>query len=323
MAVKTLPRIYRRLPRHDADSPSALTIGNFDGVHLGHQAILDGLHAHARQAGLLSTVMTFEPHPRTFFAQLRGRPELQPGQISTRRDKLQAIARHGIRQVALLRFNQALASMPAQQFVEALLVRGLNTRWLLVGEDFRFGHQRQGDIELLRRMGADLGFQVQTIAEVLDNAGRRFSSSRLREALGEGRLEAARLLLGRPYCISGHVIHGRKLGRELGFPTLNLRVPPLCALRNGIYVVRVSGLADTVLPGVASLGVRPSIETTGERLLEVHLLDTDIQAYGKLAGVEFLSFLRDEASFSDLSTLADAIANDGRLARHYLATHGL
>ncbi len=323
MPVKLLPRIYRRLPRHDTDSPTALTIGNFDGVHLGHQAILERLRQAPEARALVPTVMTFEPHPRAYFARVQARPALRPAQISTRRDKLQDLARQGIRQVALLRFDQRLAGMAADTFITDLLVRGLNTRWLLVGEDFRFGHRRSGDIALLQRMGRTLGFTVETLAAVPGPTGERISSSRLRQLLAQGHPEQAQALLGHAYRISGHVVHGRKLGRDLGFPTLNLPIPEHCALRNGIYVVRVSGLDATPLAGVANLGVRPSIEDQGRRLLEVHLLDREVAAYGKLIGVEFLAYLRDETRFDDLSTLTAAIAEDVRLASHYFATHGL
>lgn len=319
----TVPRLYRTLPRHDSTAPSAVTIGNFDGVHRGHQAILSELRRAASDRGLLPTVMTFTPHPRAFFAHRGQRPELIPTQISGLRDKILLLAEQGIGQVVIQRFDQHLADMSAEDFIRKLLVRGLNTRWLLVGEDFRYGHKRTGDIALLRRLGDECGFAVRTLGDVGDVHGQRISSSALRTALAVGNLARSQELLGRSYRISGHVIHGRKLGRDLGFPTLNMRVPAPCAARSGIYVVRVHGLGEKALPGVASLGVRPTIADHGALLLETHILDRSVDAYGKLVCVEFLEFLRDEESFPDLMTLTAAIRQDAQGARDYFASHGL
>lgn len=316
--------IYRNLPRFDTQRPSAVTIGNFDGVHRGHQSILQRVHDEATLRGLAPTVMTFEPHPRAYFAQRGQRPELIPTQISSLRGKIEALARHRISQVVLERFDQCLADMSPEAFIEDLLVNGLATRWLLVGEDFRYGHKRGGDIDLLREYGRRFGFEVETIADVADDMGRRISSSELRVALAVGNLELAHHLLGHRYCISGHVIHGQKLGRTLGFPTLNLRVPQRCALRSGIYVVRAHGLGPQPLPGVASLGVRPTVHDSGRLMLETHLLDCQIEAYGKLTRIEFLDFLRDEEKFPDLLTMTAAINTDAQRARDYFAaSHGL
>jgi riboflavin kinase/FMN adenylyltransferase len=267
--------------------------------------------------------MTFQPHPRAYFALRGQRPELIPTQISSLRDKLWNLATHGVEQVVLERFNQTLADMSAQDFIRHLLVDGLATRWLLVGEDFRYGHKRAGDIELLRRAGRQYGFEVETIADVIDEQGHRISSSEVRTALAVGNLDRAEHLLGHKYRISGHIIHGRKLGRDLGYPTLNIRVPPQCAARSGIYVVRAHGLAGHPLNGVASLGVRPTIAHGGRLMLEVHLLDCKIDAYGKLTRIEFLEFLRDEEKFSNLPNMIAAIDNDAQSARDYFASHGL
>ncbi|WP_368655355.1 bifunctional riboflavin kinase/FAD synthetase [Castellaniella ginsengisoli] len=321
--MNTELRLYRHLPRHDSTAPSAVTIGNFDGVHRGHQAILAQVRDAAAALGLAPTVMTFTPHPRAFFARRGQRPELIPTQISSLRDKIALLAEHGMLQIALQRFDQNLADMGAEDFIRHLLVRGLNTRWLLVGEDFRYGHKRSGDIDLLRRMGHAHGFEVRTLADVADHQGQRISSSALRTALAVGNLARSSELLGAPYRIGGHVIHGRKLGRDLGFPTLNLRVPEPCAARSGIYVVRVHGLDAQPLPGVASLGVRPTVTRDGTLLLETHILDRQVDAYGKLVCVEFLEFLRDEESFPDLTTLTAAIRQDAQGARDYFASHGL
>lgn len=321
--VKPPLRIHRSLPPAAQRAPSALTIGNFDGVHRGHQAMLARVCQVARDRNLTPAVMTFEPHPREYFATLNQRPELAPTRISGLRDKLAALARYGISQVVVERFNARLAEMSANAFIENLLVRGLDTKWLLVGEDFRFGHKRSGDIDLLREAGLRHGFEVQTLADVTDRHGHRISSSEVRTALAVGDLDRARHLLGHPFHISGHVIHGQKLGRTLGFPTMNLRVAERCAARSGIYVVQVYGLAERALPAVASLGVRPTVEDRGRVLLEAHLLDETVNAYGKLVRVEFLQKLRDEEKFPDLPSLTAAIAEDARNARAYFAVHGL
>lgn len=300
-----------------------MTIGNFDGVHLGHQAILARVSEVAAERDLLSTVVTFQPHPRTYFALRGQRPELIPTQITGLRDKAWSLTRHGVRQLVIKRFNQALADMSAQAFIEQLLIGGLNTRWLLIGEDFRFGRQRSGDVALLRRAAQDYGFEVEIVADITDPHGQRISSSDVRTALAVGNLQRAEQLLGHTYHISGHVTHGEKLGRTLGFPTLNLRVPLPCAARSGIYIVRAHGLAGHALNGVASLGVRPTVEHGGRVLLEVHLLDSNIDAYGKLTRIEFLKYLRDEEKFPDIPTLTAAIGNDVQSARDYFALHGL
>ncbi|OZI72248.1 bifunctional riboflavin kinase/FAD synthetase [Bordetella genomosp. 12] len=321
--MKPTLRIHHHLPPPGQRSPCALTIGNFDGVHRGHQAILARVREAAQKRGLTPAVMTFEPHPREYFAQLHQRPELAPTRISGLRDKVASLACAGMQQVVIVPFDASLAEMSANAFIEDLLVNGLQTRWLLVGEDFRFGHQRSGDIDLLREAGLAHGFEVATLADVTDRHGHRISSSEVRTALAVGDLARAEHLLGRPFHISGHVIHGRKLGRQLGFPTMNLRVAPRCAARSGIYVVRVQGLGPQPMAAVASLGVRPSVEDAGRVLLEVHLLDESLDAYGKLVSVEFLHKLRDEEKFSDLPSLTAAIAEDARNARAYFAVHGL
>jgi len=316
-------RVYRYLPPPAHRAPCALTIGNFDGVHLGHQAILSRVRREAQARGLAPAVMTFEPHPREYFAALQQRPELAPTRIFGLRDKLAALARAGIERVMVERFDARLAAMSANAFIEELLVNGLHTRWLLVGEDFRYGARRSGDIDLLRAAGMRHGFEVHTLSDVTDGQGHRISSSEVRTALAVGDLRRAHTLLGHPFPISGHVIHGQKLGRTLGFPTLNLRVAPRCAARSGIYVVRVLGLGDAPRPAVASLGVRPTVEDHGRVLLESHLLDGPVDAYGKLVRVEFLHKLRDEEKFPDLPALTAAIAQDARQARAYFATHGV
>lgn len=323
LRVNSIPKIYRTLPRGGTTAASAVTIGNFDGVHRGHQAILAQVRDQAALGGFVPTVMTFAPHPRAFFAHRGQRPELVPTQVSSLRDKVDALIRHGMEQIVIQHFNQRLADMSAEDFIRTLLVDGLNTRWLMVGEDFRYGHKRSGDIELLRSMGRRYGFTVQTLPDIVDGHRHRISSSEVRTALAVGNLERSATLLGRPYRLSGHIIHGQKLGRDLGYPTLNMRVPDPCAARSGIYVVRVHGLGPEAMPAIASLGVRPTVTENGRLLLETHVLDRTVHAYGKLVSVEFLQFLRDEESFPDLPTLIAAIDKDAQGARDYFASHGL
>lgn len=311
---------------HPGIAPAcALTIGNFDGVHRGHQAMLALLHSEARHRGLPSCVMTFEPHPRDFFAAKMGKPELAPARIATLRDKLSELERCGVDQVIVLRFDEALATLPAQDFISQVLVQGLGARYVLVGDDFCFGAKRQGDYKMLDAAGQLQGFDVARMMSY-EVHGQRVSSSAVREALMAGDMDAAAALLGRPYSISGHVIHGRKLGRELGFRTLNLRFDHAKSAAMGIYAVRTHGLTDRPLDGVASLGVRPTVEDAGRLLLEVNCLDWPADlgldgGYGKLVRVELLKKLRDEARYDGLEALTAAIRQDADNARAFFATH--
>ena len=309
---------------HPGVAPAcALTIGNFDGVHRGHQAMLALLRSEAQHRGLPSSVLTFEPHPRDYFARKAGRPELAPARIATLRDKLSELERCGIDQVIVLRFDQQLATQSATAFIDETLVAGLGVRYVLVGDDFRFGAKRTGDYAMLDAAGANRGFDVARMNSY-EVHGLRVSSSAVREALAAGHLEEAAALLGRPYSISGHVVHGRKLGRDLGFRTLNLRFHHPKAASMGIFAVRTYGLTPEPLAGVASLGVRPTIEDSGRILLEVHCLEWparlgDEGGYGKLVRVELLHKLRDEARYDGLDALKAAILKDAADARAYLA----
>jgi riboflavin kinase / FMN adenylyltransferase len=311
----------------------ALAIGNFDGVHIGHQAIVAQLVQHP---GLVPSVLTFEPHPRHFFAHrfcalgagdVKGPPPI----ISTLRDRVAGLVWAGAHEVFLGRFNHAMASMPAQEFIAELLLKRLQAREILVGEDFRFGANRQGDFEMLEREARRMDCRVTTWPQV-QRAGRRVSSSWVRQALLAGDLSLATTLLGRPYSVSGHVLHGQKLGRQLGFPTLNLRVPGshlpgshLCApakpasALDGILAVRVHGLADQPLDGVASWGTRPAVTSNGHCLLEVHVLDWSGEAYGRIVQVDCLHKLRNEAHFDSLAALTEQIRLDTAQAREWLA----
>ena len=296
--------------------PTGLTIGNFDGVHRGHRAMLDCLRSKARDLGVACSVLTFEPHPREFFSAATA-----PTRLSRLREKLELIAEAGVDRTHVLRFGARLAAMSAERFVDEVLVQGLAVRWLLVGRDFRFGARRAGDFALLQAAGASRGFEVEAMEDVLEGA-QRISSSGVRAALAAGDLGAAARLLGRPYVMSGRVAHGEKLGRTLGFPTANLvlrRLPPLA----GIFAVKVE-VEEThkALRGVASVGRRPTVKADAAPLLEVHLFDWTGDLYGRHLRVEFLRKLRDEAKYDGLEALRAAIARDAAEAKDYFAKHG-
>jgi riboflavin kinase/FMN adenylyltransferase len=300
---------------HPGLAPScALTIGNFDGVHRGHQAMLALLINEARHRGLASCVMTFEPHPRDFFAARAGQPAQAPARIASLRDKLSELERCGVDQAVVLRFDQRFAAQNPQAFIDDVLLQGLHARYVLVGDDFRFGAKRAGDYAMLDAAGQRQGFDVARMMSY-EVHGLRVSSSAVREALSTGDMASATALLGRPYSISGHVVHGRKLGRELGFRTLNLRFAHPRPAAMGIFVVRVHGLSDAPLPGVASLGVRPTVEDAGRVLLETHCLQWPAglgpeAGYGRVLKVELLHKLHDERRYPSLEALRDGIAQD-------------
>jgi riboflavin kinase / FMN adenylyltransferase len=311
-------KVFRGLPNAASRAPCALTIGNFDGVHRGHQALLAHVREAATKLGVEAAVMTFEPHPREFFARLAGDPSKAPTRISNLRDKLQSLKNAGVDRLIVEHFNAHFASMSPEDFVEKVLVQGLHVKWLMVGDDFRYGAKRAGDIHSLLAAGEKYGFHVEAMPTVM-NEGTRISSSAVRAALAQGNFAHAAQLLGHPYSISGHVVHGKKLGRSIGFPTMNVRVAHKRPSLSGIFVVQVHGLADKPLPGVASFGVRPTIEDSGRVLLETFVFDYAQQCYGKLIRVEFLKKLRDEEKYSDLSALTDAIARDEANARAYFS----
>lgn len=317
-------RIYRaQRPRSAADKGCALTIGNFDGVHRGHQAMLALLTNEARHRGLRSCVMTFEPHPRDWFARKAGKPELAPLRIAPLRDKLAELQRCGVDDVVLMRFDDRLASLSPTDFIDKVLCQGLNARYVLVGDDFRFGAKRAGDYALLDEQGASKGFDVARMMSY-EVHGLRVSSSAVREALAAGDMAQAARLIGRPYSISGHVVHGRKLGRDLGFRTLNLRFPSHRPAARGIFVVQVHGLTEQPLAGVASLGVRPTIEDAGRVLLEVHCLDWPEglaldAGYARILQVDLLHKLHDERKYDGLEALVAGIAQDVVDARAWWA----
>jgi len=292
----------------------AVTIGNFDGVHRGHQAMLALLISEARHRGLPSCVMSFEPHPRDYFASLSGRTDAAPARIATLRDKLSELERCGVDQAVVLRFDERFAARSPQAFIDEVLVRDLRARYVLVGDDFRFGARRAGDYAMLDAAGQRQGFDVARMMSY-EVHGLRVSSSAVREALAAGDMARTAALLGRPYAISGHVVHGMKLGRTLGFRTLNLRFAHTRPAAMGIFAVEVQGLGLQTLRGVASLGVRPTVEDAGRVLLEVHCLDWPAEfgpeaAYGRLVSVSLLHKLHDELKYESLEALQSGIARD-------------
>jgi riboflavin kinase/FMN adenylyltransferase len=305
-------RVFRGIPAR-ADTPIALTIGNFDGVHLGHRAMIARLSEVARPRGLPGAVMTFEPQPQEFFA-----PDQAPARLTSLREKLELLRQCEVARVYVCRFGYAFAQSTADEFVAHVLRDGLAVKWLLVGDDFRFGARRAGDLAHLKSMAPQAGFDVEAMASVVV-AGARVSSTAIRACLEKGDLDGARRLLGRRYAISGRVVDGDKLGATIGYPTANVQLKRLKAPLSGIFVVEVEGLGPAPLPGVASLGVRPTVKERGRPTLEVHLFDFDERIYGKRITVHFLQKLREEQKFTDLDALVAQMRRDAAAARDYFA----
>ncbi len=299
--------LHNLKPRHRG---CVATIGNFDGVHLGHQAVIGQLAERAEELHLPTLVMLFEPQPLEFF-----RPQAAPGRLMRLREKLQALRRYSVNRVLLCRFDTRFAALSAEDFIARILVDGLGVRYLVVGDDFRFGAGRRGDLAMLEQAGARHGFQVVNM-HTFSIDGARVSSTRVREALGAGDLEGAEKLLGRPYRMSGRVAHGNKLGRTFGIPTANIQLHRQSSPLHGIFFVEVFGLEREPLPGVASLGTRPTVGGT-HMLLEVHLLDFADDIYGRHVSVNFLHKLRDEMRFASLDELRQWIERDIAAARAY------
>ncbi|MBT3010505.1 MAG: bifunctional riboflavin kinase/FAD synthetase [Candidatus Thiodiazotropha sp. (ex Lucina aurantia)] len=289
------------------------TIGNFDGVHLGHQSVFRHLMEMGTELDLPTTVVTFEPQPREFFQAASA-----PARLTRMREKLQAIQETGVQRVVVLEFNKRLAGMPAEAFVRELLVEGLGTRFLSVGDDFRFGRGREGDFDLLRNMGKEHGFEVENMNTYKVDADR-VSSTRIRELLTLGDLNGAAQCLGRPYRLCGRVAHGNKRGRTIGFPTMNINMHRLVSPLHGVYAVKVEGIGDKDLPGVANIGNRPMVEGDNRYLLEVHLFDFNQDVYGEHVSVEFVQKLRDEQRFESFELLRQQIWRDAERAREILA----
>ena len=306
--------VFRGIPTLAKDS-TALTIGNFDGVHLGHQAMIIRLNKAAAKLNLISCVMIFEPHPREFFS-----PRQAPVRLTSLREKLELMAELNIEHVYVCHFNSAFSSISAEDFIAKILRRRLAARWILVGDDFRFGANRRGDYVMLKDSSIKNGFKVEEMKSYT-LGGLRVSSTAIRKALSIGDLDAAKYLLGRPYSISGRVVGGDKLGKKIGFPTANIQLrhnrPPV----SGIFVVKVYG-TDELSPqievhGVASLGVRPTIYENGKPVLEVHLLNFNKEIYGCHLRVVFLQKIRDEKKYLDLGMLVKQIGYDVEKAKRY------
>ncbi len=320
-------KIFRGFHHPDIAPACALTIGNFDGLHRGHQAMLSLLKGEAQQRNVPSCVLTFEPHPRDFFAAITHNPGLAPARVGTLRDKLTDLAQCGVDQTVVLPFDVHLANLLPQDFIDQVLLKGLGASYVLVGDDFRFGQRRTGDYGMLDVAGMAQGFDVARMNSY-EVHKLRVSSSAVREALSQGRMTDANRLLGHPYRISGHVVHGRKLGRSLGFKTINQRFAHWKPAASGIFAVLVYGLSEHPLRGVANLGVRPSVDPRdvngGRVLLETHCLDWPDHlgaegAYGKIVRVELLHKLHDELKYGSLDALTAGIQQDCQDARAYFA----
>jgi riboflavin kinase/FMN adenylyltransferase len=289
-----------------------LTIGNFDGVHLGHQAILKQLGGVGRARSLTTTLITFEPHPREYFA-----PENAPARLSRLREKLCALRHTLVERVLCLRFDAKLARLSAEEFVSDLLVGSLGARYVLVGDDFRFGYQRAGDLALLKKCAPQLGFEVGQVKSRRVGE-RRVSSTWLRSALEQGDFDTVQALLRRPYYVCGRVLPGDRRGRTLGFPTANIALRRTLLPLSGVHAVQVLGLSEDPLPGLANVGVRPTVG--GKRtLLEVHLLDFNQEIYGREVKTEFLWKIRDERRFASIEVLRSQIERDADSARGFFA----
>lgn len=304
-------RLYRDLNNAPLSSASVVTIGNFDGVHRGHQALLRRCVELAEDS-LECAVVTFEPLPLAWF-----RPEQAPARLSSPRQKIAHFRNEGMDLAWMLRFNQALASLSAREFAQTVLADALCARHVVIGDDFRFGRNREGDLGQLQDFGQQMGFEVQVLPEVLAASGR-ISSSAVRRALGEGDFQNAKDLLGRPWCLSGTVLHGAKMGRQLGYPTANMKPAGRPCPVAGVFAVQARiGRSEVWRDGVASLGVRPAMGG-GEFLVEVHLFDCELDLYGKRLEVMMIEKLRDEADFDSMDALVSQMRQDELQARQIL-----
>lgn len=299
-------RVIRHIPS-ELQAPCALAIGNFDGMHLGHQALLQKLRETAETLSLTPAVMTFEPHPREFFA-----PDSAPARLSSIREKLEHFAEAGVETTYLCRFNRRLAKITPQEFMQNILRNSLNAQAILVGEDFRFGAMRAGSILDFLEAKFNLISLPQVELAHGDTIAMRVSSTRVRTALAAGDLQEAAVLLNRPYSISGKVVHGAKRGRQLGFPTANVHMRHERPALTGVYAVKLDGLNS-----VANLGIRPTIAGVPKLMLEVHVIDFNGNLYEKHVHVEFLHKIRDEMKFDSLDALKAQIARDVESARNF------
>ena len=306
--MKLIRGIYNfdRIPRG-----CVLTIGNFDGVHRGHQALLQRLQVEGRERGLPVVVMIFEPQPLEMFAM-----DHAPARLTRLREKVRYLRESGVDYVLCIRFDRRFAALTAQEFISDLLVKRLGVQFLAVGDDFRFGAGREGDFLLLQKAGAEFGFDV-TSTHTFCEGGLRISSTAVRQALASDDLALAETLLGHPFIISGRVVHGDELGRTIGFPTANLPLRRQVSPVKGVYAVEVAGLGDTLLPGVANIGTRPTVSGVRQQL-EVHLLDVVMDLYGRHIDVILRKKIRNEQRFASLDELKAQIARDELTARDYL-----
>ena len=301
--------LHNLRPRHRG---CVATVGNFDGVHLGHQAVLGQVAEQAARLCLPAVVVTFEPQPQEYF-----RPDRAPPRLTRLREKLEALRRFSVDRVLCIRFDAAFAALSAEDFIARVLVEGLDVRYLVVGDDFRFGRDRRGDFALLAAAGAARGFPVVNMHSFQVD-GRRVSSTRVRQALAAGDLEGAARLLGRPYSMSGRVAHGDGRGRDMGFPTANVHLHRRSSPVQGVFAVEVLGIPGEPVPGVANVGTRPTVGGT-RALLEVHLLDYRRDVYGAHVQVQFLHKLREEQRFHSLEALIAQIDHDVARARAFFA----
>jgi len=304
--------LHNMRPRHRG---CVLTIGAFDGVHLGHQAVIRHLLEKSLELGVPSLVIVFEPLPREYFSPLKA-----PARIMSFREKFFAMRELGVDRLLRVQFNESLRAMSAQQFLDDIFVKGLGVRYVVLGDDFRFGNDREGDLEFIRQQGPRHGYEARPTA-TFSIGGERVSSTRIREALETADFAAASRLLGRPYSISGKVVYGRQLGQTLGAPTANLQLDRLRAPLSGVYVVEVSGAGLDKAAGVANVGVRPTVDDSIRANLEVHLLDREIALYGQHIEVTFRHRLRAEKKFGSVGELRENIARDIENTRAWLACH--
>jgi riboflavin kinase/FMN adenylyltransferase len=309
MHTKLVRSLYSICPNQQG---GVITIGNFDGVHLGHQQLIKRVVAEAQKRGVPSTVITFEPHPFEFFAG----EKLTIPRITRLREKFSALRKLGVNNVLIIQFEQQVANISASDFVN-LLAAKLKPVHVIVGDDFHFGKARQGNLQLLQTMGKELGFTA-TEMPTYEIESERVSSTRVRKALAGGDQQLANRLLGRPYTMMGRVRPGDQLGRKLGFPTANIFVHRRLTAVNGIYIVRMHGIDGRSLPGVANVGIRPTVDGT-RTLLEVHLLDFNQDIYNRYVEVEFIAKIRDEERYDTLDLLKEKIAEDVVIGRQFFA----
>ncbi len=291
------------------------TIGNFDGVHLGHQAVLGQLAEKGDELGLPKVVITFEPQPREYFSI-----ENIPPRLTRLREKYKALRRYAVDRILCLRFNRKLANLSAEQFVQQILLDGLAVKYLVVGDDFQFGKGRQGDFSFLQQAGKQYGFEVVNM-HTFTRDSYRVSSTRIREALGSGELEIAAQMLGRPYRMSGRVAHGNKLGRTIGFPTANIFLHRKATPVQGVYAVELFGIEGEPIYGVANVGTRPTIGGT-QSILEVHLFNFERDIYGRYVDIDFIHRIREEKKFTSFDALKEQIMHDADTAKQIFKLNG-